>query len=253
MKKKDKVAQPKEALTDFGFYLIPEGDKDGAVKEVFDEVAAKYDRMNDLLSFGLHRAWKRHTRKKVEVKDNMVVLDVAGGTGDMTIGLARNIKNGEFVLTDINAKMLAIGRHRIERQNLKGVCYSVCNAECLPFKDESFDVVTVTFGLRNMTHKDLALKEMFRVCKKGGQLLVLEFSKVAKWLAPLYDFYSFQIMPRVAGDLVGQPENYRYLVESIRMHPDQKTLAKIIENAGWHNVSWENLTFGITALHIGHK
>ncbi len=254
MKKKESTpGLSKAGMTEFGFEKIPEGQKEGQVKEVFDEVAATYDRLNDLLSFGMHRAWKRHARKKIGLFDGMTVLDVAGGTGDMTIGLAQKVKDGEFVLTDINAKMLALGRHRVEREKLKDVSYALCNAEYLPFKDNSFDLIMVSFGLRNMTHKDRALKEMYRVCKKGGKLLVLEFSKVAKWLSPFYDFYSFHVLPKVAGDIAGHPENYRYLVESIRMHPDQKSLAKIIENAGWHDVSWENLTFGITALHIGHK
>lgn len=239
-------------LTDFGYTQIPEEEKESHVKEVFDEVAPKYDIMNDVLSFGLHRVWKKYTINRAGLAPGMNVLDIAGGTGDLSLAMARRIGNGNLWLTDININMLRIGKKRMQAENLKAD-YAVCDAEALPFPDNYFDVVTVAFGLRNMTHKDKALKEMLRVCKPSGKVMVLEFSKVDRWLAPLYDFYSFKLMPWLASLITGKAENYRYLVESIRMHPDQKTLATIMKNVGMKNVSWTNLNFGITALHIGHK
>ena len=241
-----------ERLTDFGYQTIPEEEKESHVKEVFDEVAPKYDIMNDVLSFGMHRAWKKYTIDKACVKPGMRVLDIAGGTGDISIALAGKVGDGNVWLTDINMNMLRIGRRRMMEHNYSAH-YATCDAEALPFPDNSFDVITVAFGLRNMTHKDRALKEMLRVCKPGGKVMVLEFSKPDKWLAPFYDFYSFKLMPWIAAKITGKPENYRYLVESIRMHPDQHTLATIMQNVGMSNVSWTNLTFGITALHIGYK
>ncbi len=255
MEKKEKTSiQPETSYTDFGYVEIPEENKEEHVKEVFDEVAPKYDLMNDVLSFGMHRAWKRHTINKANIKEGMSVLDIAGGTGDITLGLGHRVKKATYHLTDININMLKIGRQRlVEDGGLEDVHFTVCDAEALPFEDNSFDLITISYGLRNVTHKDRALKEMLRVCKPEGQVLVLEFSKVPKWFSPLYDTYSFKVMPWVAAKMIGQAENYRYLVESIRRHPDQNTLAKIMVDAGWKNVSWENLSFGISALHIGTK
>lgn len=241
-----------EHLTDFGYQTIPEEEKESHVKEVFDEVAPKYDIMNDVLSFGMHRLWKKYTVDKAAVKPGMNVLDIAGGTGDLLIAMADKIGDGKLWLTDINLSMLRIGKKRMKQHHFDAY-YTTCDAEALPFPDDYFDVITVAFGLRNMTHKDRALKEMLRVCKPGGKVMVLEFSKPDKWLAPFYDFYSFKLMPWIAAKITGKAENYRYLVESIRMHPDQHTLATIMQDVGMKNVSWTNLTFGITALHIGYK
>ncbi len=250
--KKNTEEASQDKLTDFGYAKIPESQKEEQVKEVFDEVAPKYDLLNDVLSVGMHRLWKNHAISQAGLRDGVKVLDIAGGTGDMTIGMIQRVGQGEFWLTDINKNMLEIGRKRVLQHGFKAD-FAVCDAEKLPFKDDYFDVVTVSFGLRNMTKKDVALKEMLRVCKKGGKVMVLEFSKPAKLLAPLYDFYSFRLMPWIASKFTGHPENYRYLVESIRMHPDQVTLAKIMKEVGMRDVRWENLTFGITALHIGYK
>lgn len=240
-------------LTDFGFEKIPESEKDAQVREVFDEVAPKYDLMNDVLSFGLHRLWKKDAVKMAAIKPDMKVLDIAGGTGDMSLLIAPLLdENGRLWLTDINHEMLKIGKQRLQKHGYKPeVCY--CDAENLPFEDGVFDLVIVAFGLRNMTHKDKALSEMYRVLKKGGKVLVLEFSKVSAWLVPFYDFYSFKIMPFLASKITGRSENYCYLVESIRMHPDQRSLAKIMRSVGFEDVSWKNYSFGITALHLGYK
>lgn len=242
-----------EKLTDFGFEKIAESEKEAHVKEVFDEVAPKYDLMNDVLSFGLHRLWKRDAVNTAKVRPDMKVLDIAGGTGDMSLLIAPRLgKNGQLWLTDINHEMLKIGKQRLQKKGFQPeVCY--CDAERLPFKEESFDLVIVAFGLRNMTHKDTALSEMYRVLKKGGRVLVLEFSKASRFLSPFYDFYSFKVMPFLASKITGRPENYRYLVESIRMHPNQQTLAKIMRSVGFEGVSWKNYSFGITALHSGYK
>ena len=237
--------------TDFGFESVPEGDKAAKVRGVFDSVAPKYDLMNDLMSLGLHRAWKAYTVLVADLREGQRVLDIAGGTGDLAQAFARKVgSRGDVVLTDINEAMLRTGRDRLldAGTTLPTV---VCDAERLPFADESFDRVSVAFGLRNMTHKEQALAEMCRVLKVGGKLLVLEFSKVAKPLQKPYDWYSFNVLPRL-GKLIAKDEaSYRYLAESIRMHPGQRELKTMMKNAGLGHVDIHNLTGGVVALHVG--
>ena len=239
--------------THFGYEQVEEAEKAQKVANVFSSVAQRYDIMNDLMSGGLHRLWKAFTIGQSGVREGSRVLDVAGGTGDLSLAFAKKVgKRGQVWLTDINNAMLTRGRDRLCD---KGYVIPVaqCNAEKLPFPDDYFDLVTVAFGLRNMTHKDVALAEMRRVLKPGGRLLVLEFSQVWKPLAPFYDFYSFQVIPRI-GQVVTQDEaSYRYLAESIRMHPDQETLKTLMEQAGLENVDYFNLTAGVVALHRGYK
>jgi demethylmenaquinone methyltransferase/2-methoxy-6-polyprenyl-1,4-benzoquinol methylase len=237
--------------THFGFASVPPAQKAGKVAEVFDSVASRYDVMNDLMSAGLHRAWKAFTVRHAALRPGMKVLDIAGGTGDLARAFARRVgPEGQVWLTDINGSMLAIGRDRLLDE---GVVQPVaqCDAEALPFPDRYFDRVSVAFGLRNMTRKENALREMHRVLKPGGRLLVLEFSQVWKPLAPAYDAYSFNVLPRLGSLVAGDPDSYRYLAESIRMHPDQPTLAAMIEAAGFGRVRWHNLTLGVVALHEG--
>jgi len=239
--------------THFGFQQVAEAEKAQRVAGVFDSVAQRYDLMNDLMSGGLHRLWKAFTIDRSGVREGSRVLDVAGGTGDLSLAFARRVgKSGEVWLTDINNSMLTNGRDRLAD---KGFLLPVaqCDAEKLPFPDDHFDCISVAFGLRNMTHKDAALAEMFRVLRPGGRLLVLEFSHIWKPLAPFYDFYSFKIIPRV-GELVTKDEaSYRYLAESIRVHPDQETLKTMLESAGFEKVDYFNLTLGVVALHRGFK
>lgn len=242
-----------EKLTDFGFSKVKEADKEKQVKAVFDQVAPKYDLMNDVLSFGMHRLWKQYAIDRAEIQPGMKVLDIAGGTGDMSLLVQKKLSGtGEVWLSDINHEMLKIGDERLKNAGYHPYVLT-CDAEYLPFPDGYFDVLIVSFGLRNMTHKDRALREMQRVLKPGGRLMVLEFSKPVALMRPFYDFYSFKVMPFLSVKIAGHSENYRYLAESIRMHPDQKTLAKIMREAGFERVEWKNLTFGITALHIGYK
>ena len=239
--------------THFGFRTVDEQEKAGKVAEVFHSVAQRYDVMNDLMSGGMHRLWKRFTIGRAGVRPGMRVLDIAGGTGDLALAFAGKAgPDGQVWHTDINSSMLQVGRDRLTD---KGVLLPtvVCDAEHLPFPNEYFDVVTVAFGLRNMTHKDLALKEMQRVLKPGGKLLVLEFSRVATPLAPAYDWYSFNVLPWLGQKVAGDQDSYRYLAESIRMHPDQETLAQMMRDAGFPRVSYFNLTAGVVALHEGVK
>ena len=239
--------------TDFGFEKVAEDDKARRVGGVFDSVAARYDLMNDLMSAGLHRLWKAFTVRQADVRTGMRVLDIAGGTGDLALRFARQAgPTGQVWLTDINGSMLREGRNRLLDA---GVLIPVvqCDAEALPFPDAHFDVVTVAFGLRNMTHKDRALSEMRRVLRPGGRLLVLEFSRVWAPLAPVYDAYSFSVLPWLGKKVAGDSESYRYLAESIRMHPPQKVLAQLMEQAGLEGVQWFNLTAGVCALHVGKK
>jgi demethylmenaquinone methyltransferase/2-methoxy-6-polyprenyl-1,4-benzoquinol methylase len=239
--------------THFGFRTVPLGEKAGKVAEVFDSVAGRYDLMNDLMSGGLHRAWKAFTVRHAALRPGMKVLDIAGGTGDLARAFARRVgPQGEVWLTDINGSMLAIGRDRLLDEGLVQPV-AQCDAEALPFPDRHFDRVTVAFGLRNMTRKDAALREMHRVLRPGGRLLVLEFSRVWKPLAPVYDAYSFKVLPRLGQAVAGDAESYRYLAESIRMHPDQPTLAQMMEGAGFGRVRWYNLAMGVVALHDGVK
>ena len=237
---------------DFGYTTVDEDRKAQKVKEVFDSVASKYDLLNDVLSLGLHRVWKARCIRATEAKAGQKVLDIASGTCDLAIALARLAGAGNVIATDINYEMLAIGAQRMEAVGFP--CPAVeADAEALPFADNSFDVVTVSFGIRNMTHKSQALSEMLRVLRPGGRVLVLEFSRCSDWFKPLYDFYSFKFMPWVGGVVAGDAASYKDLAESIRMHPDQATFAGMMKDVGFEKVSWKNQTFGICALHIGFK
>ena len=242
-----------DKTTHFGFKTVEETEKQQKVGEVFHSVASKYDLMNDVMSAGLHRGWKRFAVEISGVKAGDKVLDIAGGSGDLSQLFAKKVTStGEVILTDINASMLAVGRDRMIDAGLS-VPATQCNAEQLPFVDNSFDCVIVAFGLRNMTHKDIALREMQRVLKVGGRLLVLEFSKVWQPLEKLYDVYSFKLLPFM-GKLIAKDEaSYQYLAESIRMHPDQETLKKMMLDAGLSNVDYYNLSAGVVALHKGYK
>lgn len=239
------------ASTHFGFKTVDEQEKARHVKSVFDSVAPNYDIMNDLMSGGLHRLWKRYTIAVANPQPGQAVLDIAGGTGDLSSAFARKVgPTGQVVHTDINEAMLREGRDRLLNEGLV-LPSLVCDAEKLPFADESFHIVSVAFGLRNMTHKDQALAEMRRVLKPGGKLLVLEFSKVAKPLEKAYDWYSFNILPQLGRWVARDEASYRYLAESIRMHPDQETLRQMMKTAGFGHVDVHNLTAGVVALHMG--
>lgn len=239
--------------THFGFESVDETDKARRVRGVFDSVAPKYDLMNDIMSGGLHRAWKAYTVMVADVREGQQVLDIAGGTGDLAKAFSGKVgKSGQVVLTDINEAMLRTGRDRL----LDAGCAieaAVCDAEQLPFADGRFDLVSVAFGLRNMTHKDLALKEMNRVLKPGGRLLVLEFSRVAKPLEKVYDWYSFKVLPKLGQLVAGDEASYRYLAESIRVHPAQQELKTLMQVCGFGHVDYHNLTGGMVALHVGIK
>ncbi|MEO8543016.1 MAG: bifunctional demethylmenaquinone methyltransferase/2-methoxy-6-polyprenyl-1,4-benzoquinol methylase UbiE [Betaproteobacteria bacterium] len=239
--------------THFGFESVDESDKARRVRGVFDSVAPKYDLMNDLMSAGLHRAWKAYTVLVADVREGHQVLDIAGGTGDLAKAFARQVgPTGRVVLSDINEAMLRVGRDQLvdAGQMIDAV---VCDAEKLPFADAQFDRVSVAFGLRNMTHKDRALSEMKRVLKPGGKLLVLEFSRVAKPLQKIYDWYSFKVLPRMGKLVAGDDASYRYLAESIRMHPAQHELKALMHACGFGHVDYHNLTGGMVALHVGIK
>ncbi|MET0520074.1 MAG: bifunctional demethylmenaquinone methyltransferase/2-methoxy-6-polyprenyl-1,4-benzoquinol methylase UbiE [Burkholderiaceae bacterium] len=239
--------------THFGFETVDEREKASRVRGVFDSVASKYDVMNDLMSMGMHRAWKAYTVAVANLKPGERVLDIAGGTGDLSRAFARKVgETGMVVHTDINEAMLRQGRNRLLDEGLV-LPTNLCDAEKLPYKDSSFDLVSVAFGLRNMTHKDQALAEMCRVLKPGGRLLVLEFSKVAAPLQKTYDWYSFKILPRLGQMIAGDAESYRYLAESIRMHPGQAELKAMMKTAGFGHVDVHNLSAGIVALHAGIK
>ena len=238
------------ATTDFGFKTVDEQEKAQRVRGVFDSVASKYDVMNDLMSMGLHRAWKAYTVMVANLKPGNQVLDIAGGTGDMAGAFAEKVgSTGTVVHTDINLAMLREGRNRLTDEG-KLLRTTVCDAEQLPFTNERFDLVCVAFGLRNMTHKDAALKEMRRVLKPQGRLLVLEFSRVAKPLQKAYDWYSFNVLPKLGQWVAGDPDSYRYLAESIRMHPDQAGLKTLMQECGFAHVDIHNLSAGLVALHV---
>ena len=242
-----------DSQTDFGFETVAEADKARRVAGVFSSVADSYDLMNDLMSLGLHRLWKAFAVQLAGVRAGDRVLDVAGGTADLSLAFAKRVgPSGQVWLTDINPAMLARGRDRLADHGY--LCPTArCDSEKLPFPDDYFDCCTVAFGLRNMTHKDLALAEMRRVLKPGGRLLVLEFSRVWQPLAPAYDIYSFKILPWLGGKVAGDADSYRYLAESIRVHPDQETLKSMMEQAGLAWVQYFNLTAGVVALHRGYK
>jgi demethylmenaquinone methyltransferase/2-methoxy-6-polyprenyl-1,4-benzoquinol methylase len=242
-----------DRTTHFGYQQVAETEKAARVAEVFHSVASRYDLMNDLMSAGLHRLWKRYAVLQAGLRPGMRVLDVAGGTADLTRLFLKQVgESGQVVLTDINFSMLREGRDRMLNEGRQPPT-AQCDGERLPFPDDTFDCVSVAFGLRNMTHKDHALKEMHRVLKPGCRLLVLEFSRVWKPLATLYDAYSFQILPRIGKLVAGDESSYRYLAESIRMHPDQETLKTMMEDAGFFKVEYANLTGGVVALHKGYK
>ena len=239
--------------TDFGFQKVAENEKAGRVAGVFDSVASRYDLMNDLMSAGMHRLWKKFTVEQSGLRPGQRALDVAGGTADLAIQFARRVgASGSVVLTDINAAMLVRGRNCMLDAGII-VPAVQCDAERLPFASDYFDCVSVAFGLRNMTHKDRALAEMRRVLRPGGRLLVLEFSRVWKPLAPAYDAYSFKILPALGKLITGDSDSYRYLAESIRMHPDQDTLKDMMEQSGLERVEYFNLSAGVVALHRGYK
>ncbi|MFD1803896.1 bifunctional demethylmenaquinone methyltransferase/2-methoxy-6-polyprenyl-1,4-benzoquinol methylase UbiE [Mixta tenebrionis] len=250
------MADESRETTHFGFRTVAKEEKAEMVAGVFHSVAAKYDLMNDLMSMGIHRIWKRFTIDCSGVRRGQRVLDLAGGTGDLTAKFSRLVGDtGQVVLADINSSMLKMGREKLRNSGVIGnVSYVQANAEALPFPDNYFDCITISFGLRNVTDKEKALASMFRVLKPGGRLLVLEFSKpIVEPLSKVYDAYSFHVLPRI-GELVAQDaESYRYLAESIRMHPDQETLKSVMMDVGFENTSYYNLTGGIVALHRGFK
>lgn len=242
-----------ENQTHFGYQTVAERDKQRKVAEVFSSVASRYDLMNDLMSGGLHRAWKAFTVQMSGVREGSRVLDVAGGTADLSLAFAKRVgSSGQVWLTDINHSMLSGGRDRLLDRGLS-IPVAQCNAEKLPFPSNWFDCVTVAFGLRNMTHKDIALGEMLRVLRPGGRLLVLEFSKIWKPLEPMYDFYSFKILPWMGERVAKDAASYRYLAESIRMHPSQDELQAMMEEVGFKRVDYNNLSGGVVALHRGYK
>jgi len=250
------MSETEENTTHFGFKTVEEDKKVELVAEVFHSVAAKYDVMNDVLSMGIHRVWKRFTIDCSGIRKGQKVLDLAGGTGDLTAKFSRIVGNeGHVVLADINDSMLKVGRSKLRDLGIEGnVEYVQANAEELPFPDNHFDLVTIAFGLRNVTDKDKALASIYRVLKPGGRLLVLEFSKpIYKPVSKFYDFYSFNILPKLGKLIANDSESYQYLAESIRMHPNQETLKEMMNNVGFEGTEFFNLSAGIVALHRGYK
>ena len=246
----------KSDTTHFGYRTVKTEEKATKVADVFHSVANKYDVMNDLMSFGIHRIWKKITLEYVRPRPGQKMLDLAGGTGDLTKMISPKVgESGMVVLSDINSSMLSVGRDRLIDEGLVGnIRYVQANAQSLPFPDNYFDCVTIAFGLRNVTHKDQALASIYRVLKPGGKLLVLEFSKpVLPGLNSIYDFYSFKILPRMGQVVAGDADSYQYLAESIRMHPDQETLKGMMLEAGFDRVDYVNMTGGVVALHRGYK
>ena len=242
--------------TDFGYERVSVQDKAGRVRQVFESVASRYDLMNDLMSLGAHRLWKRFTLGQTGLKPGQQALDVAGGSGDLALGMARQVgETGSVLLTDINPAMLEQGRRKLIDTGVAGnVQYALADAERLPFESDRFHCITIGFGLRNVTRKQAALESMFRVLKPGGRLLVLEFSRpTAPGLKPLYDRYSFSVLPLLGKFVAKDEASYRYLAESIRMHPDQETLKGMMQSAGFQRCDYFNLSGGIVALHRGHK
>lgn len=248
--------QKRQETTHFGYRQVPVGEKAGLVRQVFDSVAGNYDLMNDLMSLGVHRAWKHDFVSGSGVLPGDRVLDLAGGTGDITVLMSRRVgPGGRVVLTDINEAMLSVGRSRLEDRGIVGnVDFALVNAEKLPFPDAHFDAVTIAFGLRNVTDKDAALREMCRVLKPGGRALILEFSEVKlEPLKQVYDAWSFGVLPVLGKFVAGDEDSYRYLAESIRKHPPQAELAEMMRRAGFSEVSWRDLTGGIAAIHRGTR
>ena len=241
--------------TDFGYQTVPVDDKAELVKGVFDSVASRYDIMNDLMSGGLHRLWKRRTIEQAGIRKGHAVLDLAGGTGDLASKFARMVgSQGHVVLADINAAMLRQGRSRMVDDGVAGnLSIAQVDAQNLPFADSTFDRITIAFGLRNVTDKNAALQSMFRVLKPGGKLLVLEFSKPDAAIKPAYDLYSFKVLPLLGKFVADDEDSYQYLAESIRMHPDQETLLAMMRDAGLERCRYQNLAGGIVALHSGYR
>ncbi len=245
-----------EQSTHFGYQQVPVGEKANKVADVFHSVADKYDVMNDLMSTGVHRLWKRYTIETSGAKSGDTILDLAGGTGDLAAKFSRIVgKEGKVILSDINGSMLENGRERLINRGIAGnMEYVQANAECLPFPDNYFNVITIAFGLRNVTDKDAALRSMLRTLKPGGKLMILEFSKpVVPGLDFVYDQYSFKLLPLIGKLVANDEESYRYLAESIRMHPDQETLKGMMDDAGFERTAYHNMTGGIVALHTGYK
>lgn len=252
----EREERPDETLTDFGYERVPWRQKKDRVRGVFDSVARRYDLMNDTMSFGMHRLWKRFTLMRTGLKPGRHALDVAAGSGDLAAGMHRQIvPGGRLVVSDINAAMLSVGRDRlIDAGIADGVDYVQADAEALPFAERSFHCVAIGFGLRNVTDKRAALASMFRVLKPGGRLLVLEFSKlVLPLLEPAYDLYSFEVLPRLGAWLANDADSYRYLAESIRRHPDQRALLQLMQQCGFERCTYYNLSAGIVALHVGYR
>ncbi len=242
--------------THFGYQTVAKSEKAKKVADVFHSVASSYDLMNDLMSLGIHRLWKRYTVEMAGIRSGQHILDIAGGTGDLALAFSRKVgPEGRVVLADINASMLAMGRNKLlDRGACRNIEFVQANAECLPFASNTFDLVTIAFGLRNVTDKDAALRSMYDVLKPGGRLLVLEFSKpVSSPLARIYDAYSFSVLPALGELIAHDAGSYRYLAESIRMHPDQDTLREMMQHAGFERTDYHNLTGGIVALHRGFK
>jgi demethylmenaquinone methyltransferase/2-methoxy-6-polyprenyl-1,4-benzoquinol methylase len=241
--------------THFGYETVPVHEKAERVKGVFDAVASRYDIMNDLMSGGLHRIWKRFTIEQAALHRGQMVLDLAGGTGDLARVFAEQVgQSGHVILADINASMLQEGRRRLIDAGVAGnLSITQVNAEALPFAADTFDCVTMAFGLRNVTDKDAALRSIFRVLKPGAKLLILEFSKPAEAIRPIYDTYSFKVLPRLGELVANDAQSYQYLAESIRMHPDQETLLTMMQDAGFERCRFHNLAMGIVALHVGYK
>lgn len=253
MSETQNTSEHKTTTTHFGFNTVAETDKEAKVAEVFHSVAQKYDIMNDVMSVGLHRIWKLFTLNRIAPRPGMKILDLASGTADLAIAFAKKVgDSGQVWATDINESMLRVGRDRLINKGLI-TPVALANAEHLPFPDNYFDVVTVAFGLRNMTHKDIALKEMQRVLRPGGRVFVLEFSKVAAPLQKAYDFYSFNLLPKMGQLIANDSASYQYLAESIRMHPDQESLKTMIQEAGFDFVKYHNMSAGVVALHEGVK
>ncbi|OUS28027.1 bifunctional demethylmenaquinone methyltransferase/2-methoxy-6-polyprenyl-1,4-benzoquinol methylase ['Osedax' symbiont bacterium Rs2_46_30_T18] len=250
------MSQADKDTTDFGYKEVPKGDKVKHVADVFHSVAAKYDVMNDLMSGGVHRIWKKLTIEQSGARAGMKVLDIAGGTGDLTLRFSRIVgSSGRVTLADINDSMLKVGRDKLtDKGAIANIEFVQANAECLPFPDNHFDIITIAFGLRNVTDKDAALRSMQRVLKPGGKLMVLEFSKTDNpMLSSVYDFYSFNILPKLGQIIAGDGDSYQYLAESIRMHPDQETLKSMMIAADFVNCKFQNMTGGVVALHTGIK
>jgi len=247
--------QDSEKTTHFGYQDVAADDKADLVRDVFDSVASRYDIMNDLMSAGMHRLWKRHTIGQAAVRPGDTVLDLAGGTGDLARVFSKKVgPDGHVVLADINAAMLKQGRSRLVDAGVAGnLSIAQVDAQELPFDEDSFDCITMAFGLRNVTDKDAALRSMFKVLKTGGKAMILEFSEPSKAIKPAYDLYSFKVLPTLGKLVAGDSDSYQYLAESIRMHPDQETLKSMMESAGFERCRYQNLAAGIVALHIGYR